>query len=89
MKILDGPGMTGYYCPDNIERLRRCEIIAEKKRITVAQAAMAWIYHQSFDVAALSSPVTKEQIMQNIAAIDIELSEEEAAWMNLEREDIL
>lgn len=88
MKILDGPG-TGYYCPDNIERLRRCEIIAEKKRITVAQAAMAWIYHQSFDVAALSSPVTKEQIMQNIAAIDIELSEEEAAWMNLEREDIL
>lgn len=89
MKILDGPGMTGYYCPDNIERLRRCEIIAQKKRITVAQAAMAWIYHQSFDVAALSSPVTKEQIMQNIAAIDIELSEEEAAWMNLEREDIL
>ena len=49
---------------------------------------MAWIYHQAFDVAALSSPVTGEQIMQNIAAIEIELSEEEAAWLNLEREEI-
>ena len=87
-QILDEPGMIGYYCQNNIERLRRCEILAEKKKITVPQAAMAWIYHQAFDVAALSSPVTGEQIMQNIAAIEIELSEEEAAWLNLEREEI-
>ncbi len=81
---MDQPGITGYYCKDNIERLRRCEVIAKKKGITVAQAAMAWIFHQPFSVAALSSPVTKKQIRQNTEAIRIELSQEEALWMNLE-----
>ena len=46
---------------------------------------MAWIYNQAFDVYALSSPVTKEQIAQNIAAIDIVLTKEEVSWLNLEK----
>ncbi len=82
-QILDAPGILGYYCPNNIERLRRCEILAKKKGITVAQAAMAWIYNQKFEVFALSSPVTPEQIRQNIRAMDIALTEEEVAWLNL------
>ena len=60
-----------------------CELAA-KKGITVAQVAMAWIYNQKFDVFALSSPVTQDQIDQNIAAIEIELTDEEVAWLNLE-----
>ncbi|MBQ8813532.1 MAG: aldo/keto reductase [Lachnospiraceae bacterium] len=83
-KIMDEPGIIGYYCNNNIERLRRCEILAEKKGISIAQTAMAWIYNQKFEVFALSSPVTKVQIQQNIAAINIELSDEELAWLNLE-----
>lgn len=83
-KIMDGPGITGYYCDSNIERLRRCEELAAARGITVAQAAMAWIYNQKFEVFALSSPVTKAQIEQNIAAIDIALTDAEVAWLNLE-----
>ena len=83
-KILDGPGIIGYFCESNLERLKRCEELAAKKGITVAQAAMAWIYNQKFEVYALSSPVTQEQIDQNIAAIDIVLTDEEVAWLNLE-----
>lgn len=45
---------------------------------------MAWIYNQKFDVFALSSPVTQGQIDQNIAAIEIELTDEEVAWLNLQ-----
>ena len=82
-QIMDAPGILGYYCPSNIERLRRCELLAKKKGITVAQAAMAWIFHQKFEVFALSSPVTPEQIRQNIEALDIALTEEETAWLNL------
>ena len=40
-QILDEPGISGYYCENNIERLRRCEILAEKMNVTVAQIAMA------------------------------------------------
>ena len=63
---------------------KRTVEMAEKKGITVAQAAMAWIYNQKFDVFALSSPVTQGQIDQNIAAIEIELTDEEVAWLNLQ-----
>lgn len=83
-EILDGPGLTGYYCENNFERLRRCELLAESRGISVAQTAMAWIYHQSFEVFAISSPVTKEQIRQNIQAMEISLSEREVKWLNLE-----
>lgn len=82
--VIDEPGMLGYYCENNLERLRRCEILAQEKNVTVAQIAMAWIYNQPFDVFALSSPVTKQQIAENIAAIEIKLSEEEHKWLNLE-----
>ena len=83
-KIMDEPGIIGYFCDSNLERLKRCEQLAEKKGITVAQAAMAWIYNQKFDVFALSSPVTQGQIDQNIAAIEIDLTDEEVAWLNLQ-----
>ena len=87
-EILDGPGIIGYYCEDNLERLRRCEIMAEKMNKTVAQIAMAWIFNQPFEVFALSSPVTKEQIEQNVKAMDISLSTDEVKWMNLEENKI-
>ena len=83
-EILDEPGIIGYFCDNNIERLRRCEIMAERMNKTVAQIAMAWIFNQPFEVFALSSPVTKEQIEQNIKAMDISLSPDDVKWMNLE-----
>lgn len=83
-RIMDEPGILGYYCESNIERLRRCEILAEKKGISVAQIAMAWICNQPFDVFALSSPITREQIAQNVAAINIKLTRDESSWLNLE-----
>ncbi len=86
--VLDEPGMLGYYCENNIERLRRCEILANEKNVTVAQIAMAWIYSQPFDVFAISSPVTKQQIYENIEAGDISLNENEIKWLNLEVESL-
>lgn len=83
-EVLDEPGILGYYCDNNIKRLERCEQLAREKGITVAQAAMAWIYNQKFDVFALSSPVTRQQLDANIAAIDIQLTEQEVKWLNLE-----
>ena len=82
--VIDEPDMLGYFCENNIERLRRCEILAKEKNVTVAQIAMAWIYNQPFNVFAISSPTTKQQIEENIVAIDIELSEDESKWLNLE-----
>lgn len=85
--LLDGPGRIGYYCDRNFERLRRCEELAEQKGVSVAQIAMAWIYNQKFEVYAISSPVTEEQLRANIAAMELKLSEDEVQWLDLEKDE--
>jgi aryl-alcohol dehydrogenase-like predicted oxidoreductase len=80
---MDDAGIKGYYCPQNIERLRRCEILARKKGVKVAQVALAWIFSQDMSLCALSSPVTKEQIYDNIEAMELKLSFDEVKWLNL------
>lgn len=82
--ILDEAGIKGYYCQNNIERLRRCEILAAKKGVSVAQIALAWLFGQPLNTFLLTSPVNKEQIEQNIAAESISLTEEEKLWLDLE-----
>ncbi len=82
-KIMDEAGIKGYYCEQNIERLRRCEVLAQKKGVKVAQVALAWIFSQKMSLCALSSPVTKEQIYDNIKAMELKLTPQEVSWLNL------
>ncbi len=85
-KVMDEPGIIGYFSDNNLERLRRCEILAEKKGLKVPQIAMAWIYNQDFPVFALSSPQNKAQAEENIKAMEVTLTKEEVLWLNLEEE---
>lgn len=82
-KIMDEAGIKGYYCEQNIERLRRCEVLAKEKGVKVAQIALAWIFSQKMSLCALSSPVTKEQIYDNIKAMELKLTPQEVNWLNL------
>ncbi|MBO6093518.1 MAG: aldo/keto reductase, partial [Oscillospiraceae bacterium] len=62
--------------------------LAEEKGCTVAQVAMAWIYHQplnTFAIVTLSSP---RRLDENIAALSIPLSEAECRYLNLETETV-
>lgn len=85
-KILDEFAMRGYGYPENFERLRRCEELAERKGVSVAQLAMAWIHAQGLNTFAVVSTSSKERMQQNIDALHIELTKEEADWLDL-RED--
>ncbi len=83
-KVMDEPGIIGYFSENNLERLRRCEILAKEKGLKVPQIAMAWIYSQDFNVFAISSPRDKKQAEDNIKAMYVNLTNEETAWLNLE-----
>ena len=88
-EVLDGPGMKGYASPENFERLRRCEILAAEKGMTVPQIAMAWIFNQkNLDVYALTSPVQRDMMKSNIDASEIILTESECEWLDLERDQL-
>lgn len=84
-RVLDAPGCRGYFFPENIERLRRCEQLAAQKRSSVPQIAMAWLFNQSeLNLYALTSPVNRDQMEANIQASELHLTSEECQWLNLE-----
>ena len=85
---LDAVAMKGYASEDNFERLRRAEILAGKHNCTVAQIAMSWIFAQPVNTFAVVSMSKPERIEQNTAALSVSLSEEEAAWLDLETDSI-
>ncbi|MBQ6614479.1 MAG: aldo/keto reductase [Clostridia bacterium] len=82
-EIMDEPGILGYYCENNLERLARCEKLAAKYGVTVPQIAMAWIYNQPMDVFAICAPINNEQLESNIAAMELTLTKEELDWLDL------
>ena len=85
--MLDPVAMRGYGYPENFERLRRCELLAEEKKATVPQIAMAWIYSQNLNCFAVVSTTNASRMQENIDALHISLSMEEVAWLNLESEE--
>ena len=87
--VMDEPGLKGYACPENFERLRRCEVLAAKKGLTVPQIAMAWIFNQrALDVYALVSTSHPEKMRTNVQAREIALTDEECLWLDLETETL-
>ena len=80
--------MKGYGYPENYERLRRCELLAEKKGASVPQIAMAWIYNQKINSFAVVSTTRAKRMRENIDALHIKLSPEELAFLDLEREEL-
>ena len=83
--LLDEFAVKGYHCPDNFERLRRCEVLAAKKGLTVPQIALAWIFNQrALDVYALVSTSRPENMEADAVACGTALSDAECRWLNLE-----
>ena len=83
-KRLDPFAIRGYCCRQNYERLRRTEQIAKKHGCTVAQAALAWVLAQPLEVFAQVSASTPERFSSNLGALEVELTEEELRYMDLQ-----
>ncbi|MDO4648871.1 MAG: aldo/keto reductase, partial [Eubacteriales bacterium] len=73
----------GYGCDENFERLRRCEILAQEKGVSVPQIAMAWIYAQEVNTFAVVGSGNIKRMQQNVDALSIHLTKEEADYLDL------
>lgn len=85
-KILDANAQRGYLCEENMERLRRTELLAAEKGVSVPQIAMSYIFHQKFNTFAIVSVKNAEMMLSNIDAMELPLTEMECAWLDLRRE---
>lgn len=80
---LDLPARRGFLTDENIERLSRAEKLADQLGCTVAQICLAWMFAQDMEVYAVLSQSARKRVMQNVAAVDIQLTKEQADWLDL------
>jgi len=83
---LDKACLTAYCHEVNFRRLARAMSLAEQKGATVPQIALAYILRSPLNVFPLIGAATGEEFAQNIAALDLPLSDAERAWLNLEQD---
>lgn len=75
-----------YYNEGNWERLRRASNLAEVKGCTANNIALAWVLCQPLNVFPLFGPRTVDELRSSLRALDVGLTPEELAWLNLERQ---
>jgi aryl-alcohol dehydrogenase-like predicted oxidoreductase len=61
----------------NLELVDRVKEIAEEKGITPGQLALAWVMAQGEDIVPIPGTTTVRHLEENVAAADIELTEDE------------
>ena len=75
------------YCGDlNFQRLDRARELAEAKGLTVAQIALAFTASQPMNLFPLVSSLTEGQFAANAAAIEMTLTPQELAYLDLKAE---
>ncbi len=70
------------YCTEtNFQRLDRARELADRKNASLAQIALAWTIQGPLNCFPLMAGWTPEQVRENAAAANIELSAEEVDWL--------
>jgi aryl-alcohol dehydrogenase-like predicted oxidoreductase len=84
------PRFMGENREKNIQRVSQFKGLADKKGITIAQLAIAWLSRQGDDIIPIPGTKKIEYFDENWAALDIVLSDEEEAEIRsfVEKEDI-
>jgi len=83
---LDRACLTAYCHDVNFQRLERAMTLAEAKGVTVPQIALAYILHSPLNVFPLVGAANRDEYAQNVEALDLTLTADERAWLNLERD---
>jgi aryl-alcohol dehydrogenase-like predicted oxidoreductase len=73
-----------WYSADNFQRLDRVNELAKKRNVLPINIALAYVLHQPFPTFALIGPRQLSETRTSFAGLDIKLSADEVAWLNLD-----
>lgn len=73
------PRFSAEHREHNLALVDELRELAESKGATVAQIAIAWVLAQGEDIVALVGARTRERLTEALAALDVELSNDELA----------
>jgi aryl-alcohol dehydrogenase-like predicted oxidoreductase len=71
------PRFEGENFDRNLELVEKVEEIAEEKGVTAGQLALAWVLAQGTDIVPIPGTKHVQYLEQNVAATEVELSEED------------
>ena len=71
------PRFEGENFERNLELVERVEEIAAEKGVTAGQLALAWVLAQGDDMAPIPGTKRRHYLEENVAAVEIELSDED------------
>jgi len=83
----DGACQNAYCHEANFLRLDRVRMLAEERGLTVPQIAMAYAMHQPLNLFAIVGAANGRELEQNAQALDVKLTEQEVAWLDLRSDD--
>ena len=73
------PRFQGENLGTNLDLVQRVQAIAEEKRITPAQLALAWVLSRGRDIVPIPGTKRVRYLEENVTALDFELTEEDLA----------
>lgn len=73
------PRFQGENFVKNLELVDRVREIAEEKKVTAGQLALAWVLAQGEDVVPIPGTKHVRYLEENVAAVDVELTAEDLA----------
>ena len=76
------PRFQGENFNKNLELVARIEEMAKEKDCTPAQLALAWVLAQPYDIVPIPGTKRRTYLDQNIAALDVTLTEADLARIN-------
>jgi aryl-alcohol dehydrogenase-like predicted oxidoreductase len=80
----NGPRFTGENLDANLKLAAKVAEIAERKGITPAQLALAWVLAQGEDIVPIPGTKRRKYLEENATAVDVELTPEELAQIEAE-----
>lgn len=76
--------VNAYCYEDNFKRLDRTEALAEQKGVSSVQLSLAYVLNHPLEIFPLVGNRSIEEFTENVAAMELEITPEEMAWLNLE-----
>lgn len=84
-KFEDSELVRCWYSPANFQRRQRALQLASQKKTSAINIALAFVLHQSFPTFALIGPRNLTETASSFTGLEVTLTPEEVAWLNLER----
>jgi aryl-alcohol dehydrogenase-like predicted oxidoreductase len=80
-ELRSGPLGECWYCAENVERLERARMLAERLGVSPTSIALAWVRAQPMHVHPIVGPRTVAEVRDSMAGLRCELTAAERDWL--------